>query len=298
MDQNNSIIDIGKLAKPANTLIERISDAVGGIFKPYQIKRVARAEAEAEKIKAIANIEIDEFQQRALGRLLVEESLKQNNMENITLKSLPFLSPEAKPQNIENDWIVDFFDKSRLISDEEIQEIWARVLAGEANSPGTYKKRTIHLLASLDKEDAILFAKLCDFNWNIEGMTPLIFDSKNEIYTKNGINFSSLQHLDSIGLISFESLSGYLKKGFSKTEKVSYGGKTISLQFPNDKDNELPIGHVLFTNVGLQLANICTPNNIDGLPEYVLGKWTENQINELSKPTNNIISEDQKGVTA
>ena len=44
-----SIIKAGDLSKPANTLIEKIADAVGGYFKPFQIKRVAKAEAEAEK---------------------------------------------------------------------------------------------------------------------------------------------------------------------------------------------------------------------------------------------------------
>ncbi len=41
---DNSIINLGELSKPATVLIEKISDAVGGIFKPYQIIRAAKAE--------------------------------------------------------------------------------------------------------------------------------------------------------------------------------------------------------------------------------------------------------------
>ena len=48
----NSVINLGELSKPATVLIEKIADAVGGIFKPYQIKRLAKAEAEAELIHA------------------------------------------------------------------------------------------------------------------------------------------------------------------------------------------------------------------------------------------------------
>lgn len=48
----NSLIDLGKLAEPATKLIEKVSDAVGGIAKPWQIKRVASAEAAAAKIAA------------------------------------------------------------------------------------------------------------------------------------------------------------------------------------------------------------------------------------------------------
>ena len=44
MGSNNSIVNLGDLSKPATVLIEKISDAIGGIFKPYQIKRIAKAE--------------------------------------------------------------------------------------------------------------------------------------------------------------------------------------------------------------------------------------------------------------
>jgi hypothetical protein len=54
MDPSNSLINLGDLSKPANTLVEKISDAIGGIFRPYQIRRIAQAEAEADKIRAIS----------------------------------------------------------------------------------------------------------------------------------------------------------------------------------------------------------------------------------------------------
>ena len=115
-DQNNSLVNLGNLAEPAKVLIEKVSDAVGGVFKPYQIKRVAKAEAEAEIIKANAQIEISELQQRALNRFLLEEATKQENIESITKKAIPQLEEGADPAKIERDWMVDFFDKSRIVS--------------------------------------------------------------------------------------------------------------------------------------------------------------------------------------
>lgn len=44
---DNPITLAGDLGKPANTFIEKVSDAVVGIAKPYQIIRVAKAEVEA-----------------------------------------------------------------------------------------------------------------------------------------------------------------------------------------------------------------------------------------------------------
>lgn len=50
-DKSTSLVNLGDLSKPANTLIEKVSSAIGGIFEPWQIKRVAKAEAEAGLIK-------------------------------------------------------------------------------------------------------------------------------------------------------------------------------------------------------------------------------------------------------
>src|SRR5947209_3463389 len=202
MDENTSLINIGELSRPATVLVEKISDAVGGIFKPYQIVRVAKAEAQADRVRADGQIEISNLQRRAFHRFLEEEGKKQKNIEDITQKALPLLNENSKPNEVEDDWITHYFDRCRLISDDEMQSLWSRVLAGEANKPGTYSKRTVNFLSGLDKSDAELFTKLCDFVWQIEKEPNLvIFDLRNKIYTDHGINFDVLTHLEAIGLI-------------------------------------------------------------------------------------------------
>ena len=74
-------INLGDLSKPATVLIEKISDAIGGIFRPYQIRRIAQAEGEAEKIRTLSQIEITDLQRRAIQRFVVEEAKKQQNIE-------------------------------------------------------------------------------------------------------------------------------------------------------------------------------------------------------------------------
>ena len=44
-DPSISLVNLGDITKPADTLIKKVSKAVGGIFAPYQIKRIAKAEA-------------------------------------------------------------------------------------------------------------------------------------------------------------------------------------------------------------------------------------------------------------
>ena len=82
---------------------------------------------------------------------------------------------------MEDDWIASLFDKSRVVSDSEMQVLWARILAGEANVPGSYSMKTINILSSIDKTDAKAFAKLCAFVWVLEleseiEVVPLVLD--------------------------------------------------------------------------------------------------------------------------
>jgi hypothetical protein len=268
-------------------LIEKISDALGGYFKPWQIRRVARAEAEADKIKAIAQvegqIEVADLTRRALGRFLIEETKKQDNMESITSKSIPLLKDDSKPQEIEDDWITNFFDKCRLISDEEMQSLWAKILAGEANSPGTYSKRTANFLGSLDKSDATLFSTLCGFGWFMGDVVPLVFTFDGDIYKEHGITFNVIKHLDDIGLLSYESLTGFTKTGFPKKIIIFYYGKPINIEFNNETNNAIEIGKVLLSKIGQELAPICGSQPIPGFLDYVIKHWINKGLT-LSSP--------------
>lgn len=76
MSVENPIAKLGDLTKPATVLIEKISEAVGGIFEPYQIVCVAKAEAEANRIQTESQIQVTELHRRAMHRFLEEEAKK------------------------------------------------------------------------------------------------------------------------------------------------------------------------------------------------------------------------------
>ena len=273
MSDENPIAKLGDLTKPATVLIEKISDAVGGVFKPYQIVRVAKAEAEAGRIQAESQIQVTDLHRRAMHRFLEEEAKKQSNIEAITQNALPLLEDKSAPQNVANDWITNFFDKSRIVSDEEMQSLWSRVLAGEANAPGAFAKRTVNLLADLDKEDAVLFVQLCGFGWMIGNVVPLIFDVQASIYNDLGINFNTLSHLESLGLIQFNQLTGFRRLRLPKSPTVYYYGQPVTLSLPNETENDFALGNVLLTRAGEQLAAVCESKPVDGFFEYVKEKW-------------------------
>lgn len=271
-----SITLAGDLGKPATVLVEKISDALSGYLKPRQMIRVANAEAEVALIQAETQIQVNDLQRRAMQRFLDEEAKKQLNIEGITQKALPLLKEESSPQNVEDDWITNFFDKCRIISDEEMQRLWSSVLAGEANTPGTFSKRTVNLLSDLDKSDARLFTRLCGFSWKMGSfstISPLVFDNRAEIYNRQDITFGSLGHLESLGLIRFNSITGFRYLKLGKACSASYYEKPLVLTFAKDSDNELEIGQVLLTKAGEELAPVCGSNPVEGFFDYVYDTW-------------------------
>ena len=170
---------------------------------------------------------------------------------------------------MENDWIVNFFDKSRIVSDNEMQSLWARLLAGEANAPGAFSKRTVNSIADLDKREAVLFTQLCGFVCRFGGRPiPLVLDDADTIYKKAGINFETLAQLESIGLIQRQDMMGQYKLGgLSKRCPMAYHGRVVSLEPSGDK---IAVGKAILTRIGMELVPICGSKPVDGFWEYVM----------------------------
>lgn len=284
MTDENPLANLGDLSKPATVLIEKISSAVGAIFEPWQIRRVAEAKADAEIIHATAELEVKAIQRRALTRFLQEEMKKQINIESITGKAVPQLLESANPKEIEDDWLVNFFDKCKVISDEIAQKLWAKILAGEANVPGSYSRRTVNALAMMSKPEAETFMHLCKFVWRIGDLCPLIFESEDSIYKAEGINFGSLKHLSEIGLITYQGVTGFRKIHIPKKDSVEYCGNKFILEFPKNTDNELDIGNVLFSQVGEELVTICNLSPVNNFINYVKEKWSKQGIIVVEAP--------------
>ena len=108
-----------------------------------------------------------------------------------------------------------------------MQTLWAKILAGQANAPGAFRKGVLQTVSLLEKEDANLFVKLCQFEFDIDGFTPVIFDAQGEIYNRHGITFDTISHLDDIGLITFNSMAAFSRIGMPDTFQINYGARNI-----------------------------------------------------------------------
>lgn len=269
-----SIINMDGIGEVGVAFIEKISGAIGMIREPRQLKLLAKAEVAANVIRAEGEIKVLEIEERAIRRWVTEQTERQQIIEQITANAIPLLSENSNPQSMQKDWIVNFFNQAKLVSDKEVQMLWSRVLAGEADSPGSFSKRTVRVLAELDKEDGEHFTNVCRFVVKLEILTPLIFNETEDLYAKAGLTFNSLSHLDSIGLIDFEGF-GYYRHPKEDPLVVEYFGDTFQLQTSSIGVPGLSYGRAKLTEVGHQLATICQASPVDGFMDYVRHQWKE-----------------------
>lgn len=250
-------------ADVANNLINKISDAVGYIVEPRG-KRKDKEEAVAfltEKIRndsempplvkaaAISNV-----------RQMIQKYSNQNDIINLAMQQL---NTNAQPEKVDNDWIADFLDKAQNISKDEMQKIFARILAKECEQKGSISKQLINILSIIDSDLADAFKRLCKYlvlikfinkETNEEEEEAQIIIGRVSKLEENHMNLQYMEivELSNIGLISFVS-SGEYTKIVSITEFV-YG--PFSYKVKSIPPDGYLIGQVALTTAGAELASI------------------------------------------
>ena len=215
-------VKIGIMDKAAKALIEAVRAAGGVMFEPTKMKRLAKAEVAVDKIKAQGMRDLAALDQTdthpIAWRREHQEERRQRNINTIISGALPDLTEKANPQDIDEDWLVHYLNKCADISNEQMQQLWSKILAGEANKPGQFSKRTIDFVTSMNQLDAGMFRSLCQCSWQIardlsatKEHIPFIFepDTNSRRSYLTGLRYDRLVHLEAIGLITNNIAGSY-----------------------------------------------------------------------------------------
>jgi len=278
--------------KDARKLIERalpymagvLNGAVclpGKVLESYCNRLIASNEVESAKIKAAGEIEINKMYEnagledlahRAHARQLADGMRQQINMEEITRKALPLLGKDPKPEDIEEDWLAQFYEFCRNTSDCQMQELWAKILAGEASQKGSFSFRTLDLIKTITRTEIALFDELCSISIKVEsqhnGILPVVL-RKHEDLMRNMSGLIIFEQLESIGLIHLSDRPRFAFLG-GKEGTIDYFGRKYAYALPHDGSDDLVTGEVLFTNVGLELFKLSKPTFKGWFEKYMI----------------------------
>ncbi|MCY4220085.1 MAG: DUF2806 domain-containing protein [Thiotrichales bacterium] len=139
-------------------------------------------------------------------------------------------------------------------SDEYMRKLWARVLAGEIESPGQVSPRTLDILKNMAQEDAQLFKDICDFVINGDFVYyPETYQSTHPI-----LHFDNILHLQNIGLVYSTGFLSKTIRYISNNKLFFLHNKYISLIGENEDPDvdRIVIPVFLLTNYGKELYHI------------------------------------------
>ena len=169
-----------------------------------------------------------------------------------------FVSDDAQPEKVEEDWFTFFFDKVKNVTDEAVLNMWSRILAGEVNKPGSFSRSLLHTLSIMSSAQAELFcniSRFCMYEYkNGDVVHPLIFIASNvEAYKSSQITAEGLFELENLGLIQCDFKDEFV---FNKKKILRYGNKVLEIHGDPDNQGQIKAGNVKFTNNGLVLFSI------------------------------------------
>ena len=241
--------------------VSKTSALAGKLLGPLITRRQANADAEATIQRSLArrvSEYIDEFPNHPeVIDMLATCGGRSGviNLSRILQATQPQLTDEANPESIGEDWFANFREKAKTCSDEEFAMLWASLLAGEVNRPGSYSQKTVNTLADMDVQTAHVFAGLCRYALTTE--TGIVLVVPKEIIGPK-VGDYGLSKLKGLGLVDF--VEGHSIQ--SRISKSLFGYDGGLLEVKNDGEAAkimVTVGSVHLTPFGDELARLCLP---------------------------------------
>ena len=180
---------------------------------------------------------------------------------------------------LDEDWTTRFFKIAEEVSNEEMQALWGKILAGEIKQPKTYSLRTLELIRNLSKKEADIFMKVANFAINSNGKNYLFKGNDDNVMNeKYNISYTDIALLTEVGLIQTgDFVNHQLLQQTTERQKIFVAGNIMLLA--NIKANtptiKMPVN--VFSNSGnelLKLINTTPP--IDYLTYFANSIKNEN----------------------
>ncbi len=204
------------------------------------------------------NPQMQELLKRTGNRLMNQEVFKQINVES-TLEKTQFILEEnknngddnASTEPINNDFMTQFINGVGEISDQEMQMMWAKLLAGEIKQPSSFSLRTISKLKMMTTSEAKLFEKVAPY---IIGGEYIVRDI--ELLKKYKVTYTDLLRLQDCEIISLEGAT----RKYHSSDRIRYGDLQCEFNAKaydnNIKDISANVRAYVVTNFGKELLKI------------------------------------------
>lgn len=225
------------------------------------------------------------IEDRTTKRARLSQLRKQQNIETIMQKTLGYCADFEIGQRTDNDWLSRYISLSEDVSNPTMQDLWAKILAGELIKPGSFSFKALQVFRDMSIYDAKLLAKACSLaiktpnKKNIRLISgayqqPGLFNvfSKNRQQHCNlsrfGLNYADLLALAENHLIYMQESESSLS---SKGDVLQFNYNGLPLKLTAKKSN-ISIQFYKFTPLGAELAHLISDKSNDEYFEHLKEK--------------------------
>ena len=269
-DVDTKAYEIEKLAEARAKEMKIIATAVkenfqitGGI--EYQDEKIAISSPKELPIETQQQILLTpSLEERTHDRISYQEGKKQLNIESVTAFAAEELKNEepVSDEPLDEDWTTRFFRIAEEVSNEEMQALWGKILAGEIKQPKTYSLRTLELIRNLSKNEADTFMKVANFAVKSSKANYLFKTNDDDLLNKkHNITYSDLALLIEIGLIQPGDFVSYqILQQPNENQRIFTSGNVVLIAKikANTPTIKMPVN--VFTNAGNELLKLINPN--------------------------------------
>ena len=236
--------------------------------------RLIEAQSEAQRLPIIAQAQSDarqyliaidaDIQGRAeiSGELIAQRIEYQERKHLCNIRSVvENAAEELGDRQVDDhepdpDWTARFFDCIQDVSSQDMQKIWAKLLAGEVENPGRTSLRTLETLRNMTKRDAEMFGEVCNFVL----FKALYFIVHERRYTQqfDALQHFKLVHLQDCGLLHFGQSTQNIT---DETEQYMYQGLLLQVSRNIGGTARIPFQVATLTIAGSELYRIVEPES-------------------------------------
>lgn len=190
-------------------------------------------------------------------------------------KSLEQLLP-----TVDDEWLGMYDDISKNVSSQDMQTVWAKILASKCEDENSVSKKLLQVLQVMASKDAEFFSYLCSHS--VMCFNPVTNEKyyhffhlnakkdELEIYEDKYINHGYLIDFSSLGLINYDPLTETIVRTDLLT--MNYYGEKIYI---NSTNGEIRIGVVTYTSCGEELVKILHEGMSDKKEPLLISKISE-----------------------
>lgn len=252
------------LSNNIESMASAVGPVAGALFTTIFLRHNIKAD-EFEKIKAGKFKEVaDDL--LASGKMTYTEYYKANNFLTIAKKADHYYKEHPRADEkitYDFDWFVRFFEAAGSVSDDTMQNLWAKILAGEIAQPSSFSLKTIDVMRNLSKKDAELFIKICSHSFISSG-TNYFLPNDDEYLGSVGITYTDIMRLNELGLMFNDGLIS-LNMRISSESRILISSHSLltMISSSSGKPEDASIRQYPFTEVGKELSTLISESASD-----------------------------------